>query len=240
MFRFARLFPVAAAALSPRQPTAMRLVDRALLGRPGASLLTPGRSLSSSRPSAQSSNEPPRPASGSNSAIVTILAGLAAGAAGSYLMWFLRDKYNFAPHVPHTPTSDMSGIVAETTSDIAEHLKKVPIEELPVLTDPALFMSMAPYVPPPINRTTPARLIIDLQSTVKVSKLSLTESYEFWTYNDAVPGPFIRCRVGDVLEVRHNNIDLNGIGHNIDFHAVTVCRFFFFYFPCLFQSRVHC
>jgi hypothetical protein len=32
------------------------------------------------------------------------------------------------------------------------------------------------------------------------------------------------CRVGDVLEVRYKNIDQNGLGHNIDFHAGTAIQ----------------
>jgi FtsP/CotA-like multicopper oxidase with cupredoxin domain len=36
-----------------------------------------------------------------------------------------------------------------------------------------------------------------------------------------VVGPFIRCRIGDVLEIHHKNLDISGIAHNIDFHAVT-------------------
>lgn len=80
---------------------------------------------------------------------------------------------------------------------------------------------MAPNVPPPIKRRHPARVLVDLVSTVKVNQISRTKRYEQWTFNDGVPGPFIRCRVGDVLEVRHTNLDSNGIAHNIDFHAVT-------------------
>jgi copper-containing nitrite reductase len=147
--------------------------------------------------------------------------GFVAGLSGAWLMWFLRDRYHFAPYVEHAPTSAMSGIVAETTGDVAHHERRVAIESLPVVNDPVLYMSKAPLVPPPVSRKHPARLIVDLQSTVKRSKLSLTEDYEFWTFNDTVPGPFIRCRVGDVLEIHHNNIDMYGIGHNIDFHAVT-------------------
>jgi len=45
--------------------------------------------------------------------------------------------------------------------------------------------------------------------------------YEFWSFNGTVPGPFIRARVGDVLEVTLTNNDASGMQHNIDFHAVT-------------------
>jgi nitrite reductase (NO-forming) len=44
--------------------------------------------------------------------------------------------------------------------------------------------------------------------------------YEFWTFNGSVPGPFIRARVGDVLDVKLTNHDESGMLHNIDFHAV--------------------
>lgn len=35
------------------------------------------------------------------------------------------------------------------------------------------------------------------------------------TFNGAMPGPFIRARVGDVLEVRHKNNDMSGMAHNV-------------------------
>lgn len=79
---------------------------------------------------------------------------------------------------------------------------------------------MAPNVPPPITRKHPVRMLVDLESTVVTSNVSKTKKYEYWTFNDGVPGPFIRCRSGDVIEVRHHNKDSNGIAHNIDFHAV--------------------
>jgi FtsP/CotA-like multicopper oxidase with cupredoxin domain len=42
----------------------------------------------------------------------------------------------------------------------------------------------------------------------------------FWTFNDHVPGPFIRARVGDTLEVHVTSRDDSGMPHNVDFHAV--------------------
>ena len=115
----------------------------------------------------------------------------------------------------------MAGIVAETAGKVAEHQKVIPIESLPEITDESQFLSFAPNVPPPVTRRHPARLIVKMQSIVKTAPLSPTEEYEFWTFNSAVPGPLIRCRVGDVLEVHHTNLDINGIGHNVDFHAAT-------------------
>ena len=45
--------------------------------------------------------------------------------------------------------------------------------------------------------------------------------YKFWTFNNHVPGPFIRARVGDTLEVHVKNNDDSGMPHNVDLHAVT-------------------
>jgi nitrite reductase (NO-forming) len=72
------------------------------------------------------------------------------------------------------------------------------IEALPRIKAP---LTMAPHVPPPIERRTPARLVVDLYSTEKTMPVSPSCKYPFWTFNDGVPGPMIRARVGDVLEV---------------------------------------
>jgi copper-containing nitrite reductase len=81
--------------------------------------------------------------------------------------------------------------------------------------------SFAPQVPLPIHRSAPATLRVRLVARKKIMPLSGDQKYEFWTFNDHVPGPFIRARVGDVLEVHVANQDESGMPHNVDFHAVT-------------------
>lgn len=95
------------------------------------------------------------------------------------------------------------------------------MNELPIITDKSLFLSTAPNVPPPVarSRTHPAKLIIHLNTILKKGKLEPTKDFEYWTYNGVIPGPMIRCRVGDVLEVHHTNLDPTGMGHNLDFHC---------------------
>lgn len=82
-------------------------------------------------------------------------------------------------------------------------------------------LTFAPSVPPPITRQEPAIVEVSLTATHKVMPLSSSEDYTFWTFNDHVPGPFIRARVGDWLQVRISNTDPSGMPHNVDFHAVT-------------------
>ena len=91
--------------------------------------------------------------------------------------------------------------------------KPLPVEEA--------RLTFAPEVPPPIARKTPATVRVTLHASVKVMPLDGDKTYAFWTFNDHVPGPFIRARVGDMLEVHVGSSDESGMPHNVDFHAVT-------------------
>lgn len=82
-------------------------------------------------------------------------------------------------------------------------------------------LTFAPEVPPPIHRKKPVILVARIDSNQKEMPINNEFKYKFWTFNDHVPGPFIRARVGDILEVHHTNSDKSGMPHNIDFHAVT-------------------
>jgi copper-containing nitrite reductase len=82
-------------------------------------------------------------------------------------------------------------------------------------------LTYAPEVPPPIARKRPATVRVHLDSSVQIMPIDAEHRYQFWTFNGRVPGPFIRARVGDTLEVRVTNSDASGMPHNVDFHAVT-------------------
>ncbi|HSU40159.1 MAG TPA: copper-containing nitrite reductase [Polyangiaceae bacterium] len=83
-----------------------------------------------------------------------------------------------------------------------------------VLTSP-------PNVPPPTNRTKPARVVVKL--TVKEVVLPMADGvqYSYWTFGGTVPGSFIRVRQGDVVEFHLQNDATSTMPHNIDLHAVT-------------------
>ena len=82
-------------------------------------------------------------------------------------------------------------------------------------------LTYAPEVPPPITRKGPAIVEIRLDSGVQVIEVGSNQKYQFWTFNGHVPGPFVRTRVGDTLEVHVTNSDKSGMPHNVDLHAVT-------------------
>ncbi|NJL17441.1 MAG: multicopper oxidase domain-containing protein [Nitrospira sp.] len=82
-------------------------------------------------------------------------------------------------------------------------------------------LAFAPNVPPPIKRTEPANVIVNLTSDEWVGPLSDDHNYEFWGFNKHTPGPMIRVMVGDTVEIRMKNNKDSKESHNIDFHAIT-------------------
>lgn len=81
-------------------------------------------------------------------------------------------------------------------------------------------LTTAPNVPPPVKRTTPARVVVKLETKEFVGTLAEGAQYEFWSFNGTVPGPMIRVRQGDTVEVHISNPKDNTFPHNIDLHAV--------------------
>lgn len=86
-------------------------------------------------------------------------------------------------------------------------------------------LTFAPNVPPAITRRKAAVVKVALTTEEKIGDLmegiDNGTKYKFWTFNGHVPGPFIRVRVGDTIEVTLTNSKDNGMVHNVDFHAVT-------------------
>ena len=76
-------------------------------------------------------------------------------------------------------------------------------------------------VPAPITRTEPKTVKIELETIERVAELNDGSEYRFWTFNNQVPGPMLRARVGDTIEVTMKNADDSWMAHNVDFHAVT-------------------
>ncbi|ODT19002.1 MAG: nitrite reductase, copper-containing [Kaistia sp. SCN 65-12] len=75
-------------------------------------------------------------------------------------------------------------------------------------------------IPPPITRRTPETVVVELETVELEARLDEHTTYQFWTFNGRVPGPFVRVRVGDTVEVHLKNHENSLMMHNVDFHAV--------------------
>lgn len=82
-------------------------------------------------------------------------------------------------------------------------------------------LTHAPFVPPPITRDYPTKVVINLETTEEVKRLDDGVEYVFWTFGGEVPGKFIRVREGDIVEFNLSNRPDSKMPHNIDLHAVT-------------------
>jgi nitrite reductase (NO-forming) len=91
---------------------------------------------------------------------------------------------------------------------------KIDGQEVAVLTS-------APNVPPPITRTHPTKVIVNLDIVEKTMRLADSVDYTMWTFGGTVPGKFIRVREGDLVELHLRNAATNTMPHNIDLHAVS-------------------
>jgi nitrite reductase (NO-forming) len=75
-------------------------------------------------------------------------------------------------------------------------------------------------VPPPITRTTPTTVVLTLETKEVVAKLDDGQTYSYWTFDGTVPGPMLRVRVGDTVELHLKNAPGDVMQHSIDLHAV--------------------
>ena len=76
-------------------------------------------------------------------------------------------------------------------------------------------------IPPPITRREPGIVRVDLETKEIEAHLDEKAMFRFWTFNGTVPGPFVRVRVGDMVEVHLKNDAESWMMHNVDFHACT-------------------
>ncbi len=102
----------------------------------------------------------------------------------------------------------------KTTVPVRTQTEEIKGQEVAVLT-------VAPNVPPPITRTHPTKVIVNLETTEQTLRLADGVSYTMWTFGGSVPGKFIRVREGDLVELHLTNAANSTMPHNIDLHAVT-------------------
>jgi len=97
----------------------------------------------------------------------------------------------------------------------------VPEVDLATLEVVEAELGVAPHAAPPVNRDHPARVVVEIEVREVVKEISKGVQYTFWTFGGSVPGPMIRVRRGDLVELHLMNHPDNTMPHSIDLHAVT-------------------
>jgi nitrite reductase (NO-forming) len=76
-------------------------------------------------------------------------------------------------------------------------------------------------LPGPIGKRPPQTVRVDLVAVEQEGRLAEGTTFGYWTFNGKVPGPFLRVRVGDEVEVHLKNSADSSMVHSVDFHAAT-------------------
>ncbi|MFZ0054765.1 MAG: copper-containing nitrite reductase [Pseudolabrys sp.] len=76
-------------------------------------------------------------------------------------------------------------------------------------------------LPPPITKRAPQTIRVDLTTVELEGRLAEGTTFGYWTFDGKVPGPFLRVRVGDTVDVRLKNSSDSAMVHSVDFHAAT-------------------
>jgi nitrite reductase (NO-forming) len=86
---------------------------------------------------------------------------------------------------------------------------------------PASIVRAPTDLPAAVGERGPETMRVELETIERMGDLGDGTTYRYWTFNGQVPGPFVRVRVGDTVEVTLKNHADSWMQHNVDFHAVT-------------------
>jgi nitrite reductase (NO-forming) len=82
-----------------------------------------------------------------------------------------------------------------------------------IIADPA-------GLPDPIGGRAPTTVQLELETVEVEGQLADGTTYTYWTFDGTVPGPMLRVREGDSVELTLTNADDSSAMHSIDLHAV--------------------
>ena len=115
-----------------------------------------------------------------------------------------------------------SGIAAEGPNNMqvstAQSMPVITKEAAPTAVD---IVRDPTDLPAPIGVRGPQTVVIQLETIEISGRLADGTTYTYWTFGGKVPGPFLRVRMGDTLEVHLKNMPESMMAHSIDLHAVT-------------------
>ena len=91
----------------------------------------------------------------------------------------------------------------------------------PAVADAVSIVRNPDDVPPPVGDREAQTLVVDMTAVEVDGILADGTTYRYMTFDGQVPGPMLRMRVGDTMELHlHNEIE-SLLPHSIDLHAVT-------------------
>jgi len=99
---------------------------------------------------------------------------------------------------------------------------QITVGETPAQAEAAPSVVKVPTdIPDPIGARDAQTVDVELTAEELEGQLADGTTFTYWTFNGTVPGPFVRVRVGDTVNVTLANAEDSRMNHSVDFHAVT-------------------
>ncbi len=76
-------------------------------------------------------------------------------------------------------------------------------------------------MPMPVGDRAPMRVSVNMTTVEVTGQLADGTTYDYFTFDGKLPGPMLRVRVGDTVELHLKNDGSSKYPHSIDLHAVT-------------------
>ncbi|CAL1238997.1 copper-containing nitrite reductase [Candidatus Methylocalor cossyra] len=154
---------------------------------------------------------------------VSLKAG-AGQTADRRLVFTHPGRYLFRCSVPGHGEAGMTGVFLVTTGG-TETPPAAPTEppgegKVDALPE-GLSRPRQPSAAPPVGRAYAKTVHVALETRSVTGLIADGIGYRYWTYNGTVPGPMIRVRQGDTVELTLKNALDSPVTHSIDSHAVT-------------------
>lgn len=114
----------------------------------------------------------------------------------------------------------------EEVATLSDHLATLSARANPSHTYPAAIANAAAIskspadLPGPVSRTAPQQVVLNLETVELEGRLADGTTYTYWTFGKTVPGPLLRVREGDTVELHLKNDPTSSSIHSIDLHAV--------------------
>ncbi|MEJ2757982.1 MAG: copper-containing nitrite reductase [Anaerolineales bacterium] len=156
------------------------------------------------------------------------------GKENSAVVEFTPDKEGTFAYFCDVPGHRLAGMVgkfivgsgmAESGSATVQNVQAADTSAIPSagpMDENAVDITRDPTdLPGPVVNRGPETVQVELDTIELSGQLADGTTFKYWTFNGQVPGPFIRVRVGDTVEVTLKNLPNSMMSHSVDFHAVT-------------------
>ena len=124
------------------------------------------------------------------------------------------------PVADAAPAAALQPVVAKAKETVAA--RATGTQALPAAAVAPVSIAMDPNaVPPAIGARAPTLVKVHIETVELVGKLDDGTSFTYWTFDKKVPGPMLRVKAGDSVQLTLANARNSTAVHSIDLHGVT-------------------